>query len=152
MRKLATVGLLAIAATFATSGVALAARATWSPSVADFGRVPVGQTSAPKTFTLTAIVNNYPTAPQIRAFNFNVISTTCGTTLSAGASCTAQVDFAPRGPGPYEETLEGNEETGSGIAAEAAVTGYGVAAPVKCKKKKGHKSAVTAKKRCKKKK
>jgi hypothetical protein len=140
MRKLVVVGLVAIGASLAMAEGAAASGATWSPDTADFGKVPVGLSSAPMTFTLTATAGGYSPKPQItNSTVFDVTGTTCGATLPAGTSCTAQVVFHPWGPAPFDGILEGNGESGSGIAVEANFTGVGVAAPKKKKCKKGFK-------------
>lgn len=153
MRRVALVAMLAIGGSLIMASASSAVdRASWSPSSYDFGSVRVGQSSPVQIFTLTSHVADYQPAPAVYAFNFEVVGSNCPATLGAGASCTAQVVFKPRGPGPYIEDLEGNRDSGSGIAAESELTGYGVAAPAKKCKKKGHRrAAAEAKKKCKKK-
>jgi hypothetical protein len=153
MRRLAMVAMLAIGGSLIMASASSAVdRASWSPSSYDFGSVRVGQSSPVHTFTLTSHVADYQPAPAVFAFNFEVVGSDCPATLGTGASCTAQVVFKPRGPGPYDEDLEGNRDSGSGIAAESELTGYGVATATKCKKKGHHSAAAEAKKKCKKKK
>jgi hypothetical protein len=136
MRKLVIVGLLAIGASLGMADVAVAGQASWSPSTADFGRLPVGLSSAPKTFTLTAGPSGWLPNPVItNVTGFDVVSTTCGSALTAGMSCTAQVVFAPNQVGPIVGDLEGDRSGENGTLAEAEISGYGVAAAKKkCKK------------------
>ena len=76
-----------------------------SPALMSFGLQPDGTTSAAQTLTLT---NTGNTALQITssvlAGNFTLGTNTCSTSLAAGASCTAQITFAPTSPGPASGT------------------------------------------------
>lgn len=135
---------------------AAAAGETWNPASADFGQVAVGTTSAPQSFTLTAGSSSYEADPEIfSSEEFRVTSRgNCGGTLLPGQSCSGvTVVFAPTSTGSKSATLRG----GFSASPQAALTGVGVPPSAtkpkkKCKKgKKGKKSAVAAKKKCKKK-
>ncbi len=150
---------LVLCVSLGLSGFAAAAASahTMTPSSFDFGSVPVGSESAPQTFTLTAVGSQIDTGPA--AFGngeYELKSHNCPTFLTAGNSCTLIVVFAPFQPGPQAGTLASASTVPGGSPGHPAaqLSGVGVAAPHKGKKckKKGHRSAVAAKKKCKKKK
>ena len=67
---------------------------TISPASRAFGSVVIGQTSAARTFTIT---NRETVAMPITVASTNTefAQTGCGSSLAAGASCTASVTFTP---------------------------------------------------------
>ncbi|MGA8310981.1 MAG: choice-of-anchor D domain-containing protein, partial [Terriglobales bacterium] len=67
---------------------------TISPASRAFGSVVIGQTSAARTFTIT---NRETVALPITVASTNTefAQTGCGSSLAAGASCTASVTFTP---------------------------------------------------------
>jgi hypothetical protein len=69
--------------------------------------IGVGLTSAPVTVTLTNpdSVNSLGSFALAVTAGFRLASTTCSSTLAAGASCTAVVEFAPTTPGPQSGNL-----------------------------------------------
>ena len=72
-----------------------------SPASLTFAALPVGETSGPMPVTLT---NNQSAALTIKSIltssaAFAVASTTCPSSLGAGASCTVQVTFTPTATG-----------------------------------------------------
>jgi hypothetical protein len=80
-----------------------------SPSV-DFGNQNVGTPSAAQTVTVTN-----PTTAPVSGVTINLSGTnqgdfaqtnTCGTSVSAGASCTVSVTFYPRSPAVARRSLE----------------------------------------------
>jgi hypothetical protein len=158
MRRLVLFSSLTAGLLVAMAVNAVAAGETWTPASADFGQVAVGAKSAPKSFTLTAGTSSYPADPAVfdNSDEFLVDRGTCGGDLDPGDSCTASVVFAPSSTGAKTGTLRG----GATFATPAApLTGTGVAnggtnspgtKPKKKCKKKGKKSAVAAKKKCKK--
>ena len=83
------------------------------PSFVDFAdqsgsaETGVGLTSAPVTVTLTNpdSVNSLGNFTVAVTAGFRLVSTTCPSTLAAGASCTAVVEFAPTSPGPQSGSL-----------------------------------------------
>jgi trimeric autotransporter adhesin len=111
------------------------------PSAFDFGTTLLRTSSAPHEFTIfnpgTALVS---IGAVTASSDFDVVGTTCGTTLAAGAFCTANVDFAPTNIGPISGTLSVAASTGltafsskgarlakvlAGPAATSALTGVG---------------------------
>jgi len=83
------------------------------PSIVSFtnqsggSEIGVGLTSAPVTVTLTNpdSVNSLSSFALAVTSGFRLVSTTCSSTLAAGASCTAVVEFAPTTPGPQSGSL-----------------------------------------------
>jgi len=165
------VGLLGVAASPAMAGKSV------SPASWNFGTLPIGATSSPKSFTLTVtcVPSLDGVIPCQNPDNFSpVVSTTgdyavvgnsCPAMMSAGPSpayppsqsCTVTVTFGPTSAGNRSGTLQ----TGGPTAALSGFAPLPVAAPTptpptptptpapkKCKK---HRRAAAAKKRCKKK-
>ena len=70
-----------------------------SPTSFNFGTVTVG--SSPQT-TITVTNNGtanltFQFAPSVSGNSYSAVSTTCGTTLAVGASCSQTVKFSPSG-------------------------------------------------------
>jgi uncharacterized protein YkwD len=90
-----------------------------TPTSGDFGAVTVGQTSAPKTFTIA----NTGDAPMqftqvdpdgVEGVNFVVTGTTClGHSIDPGATCTADVAFKPLSAGTKTAGLFLDDNTGA---------------------------------------
>jgi hypothetical protein len=161
MRRLVLISSLTVGLLVAMAVNAAAAGETWTPGSADFGQVAVGAKSAPRSFTLTAGTSSYPADPAVfdNSDDFLVDRGTCGGDLDPGDSCTASVVFAPSSTGAKTGTLRGGATfatpaaalTGTGVA-NGGTNGPGTKPKKKKCKKKGKKSAVAAKKKCKKKK
>ena len=104
-----------------------------SPNGADFGNVNTGSTS---TNTVSIINNSSGTVtfqsgyPKIINFNspsqFSIKSSSCGASLSAGASCSVTVAFSPVVSGLVQSFLYANvNEIASNILASFPGTGVG---------------------------
>jgi len=96
-----------------------------------WGNVPFGQTSGSKTATLTnggsaAVSINSITTTGTDSGDFYVSANTCGSSLAAGASCTATVYFAPKGTGTRTATLSFSD-AGSNSPQSIALSGTGTA-------------------------
>ena len=80
---------------------------TLTPSSIDFGGLPLGATSAPRTVTLTNSGTATLSIAGIPPLNgdFAIITKTCGTSLAAGASCTITLTFTPTAVGLRTGTL-----------------------------------------------
>ncbi|HEY1255416.1 MAG TPA: choice-of-anchor D domain-containing protein [Terracidiphilus sp.] len=77
------------------------------PSLLSFMQTGVGQTSGPSTVTITnpdGVTTLNSLAVQVTA-GFQLLSTTCPTTLGPGASCTATIEFAPVSAGAQTGAL-----------------------------------------------
>jgi hypothetical protein len=100
--------------------------ATLSPSAYNYGSVNVGS-SASQSFTLantgTSAINIASTA--LPNTLFAVGSTTCGTSLAAGASCAYTLVFKPATTGAQTTTFSVTDDAGT---QTAALTGTGVQA------------------------
>jgi sugar lactone lactonase YvrE len=91
---------------------------------------PTGGATATQAFTLT---NNTTAAISGIAISFigtnpgdfQVSSSTCGTSLAGGASCAINVDFAPTATGLRSATLSVTDTTNVNDLATASVTGTG---------------------------
>ena len=82
------------------TGVSLTTAVTLNPTSLDFGRVTVGQTSAPLSVTLTSSGGSPVTVTNVgisggNAGNFAVVANNCLTTLNPGATCSVSVTFTP---------------------------------------------------------
>jgi hypothetical protein len=83
------------------------------PSIVNFtnqsgsSEIGVGLMSAPVTVTITNpdSVNSLGSFALAVTAGFRLVSTTCSSTLGAGASCSAVVEFAPTTPGPQNGSL-----------------------------------------------
>lgn len=109
------------------TGIGLDTTATLTPASADFGSVYAGGgTSAAKTFTVT---NTSAIAISLNSItltgNFSE-TTTCGTTLAAGATCTISVVFAPLSSGSLTGTLTVANSSTANPTLTAALTGTGL--------------------------
>jgi hypothetical protein len=103
--------------------------ATLSPTSISFGNVAVNSTSRAKTATftntgttalsVTGVVRNGGT----NASDFTVSGCAAGTSLSAGASCTLSITFAPKVLGTNSATID--VQTGAGVSRSLTVTGTG---------------------------
>jgi hypothetical protein len=77
------------------------------PSLIAFPQTGVNLYSSPVPVTLTNpdSVNSLGSFTLAVTPGFRLVSTTCATTLAAGASCTAVVEFAPTSPGAQSGSL-----------------------------------------------
>ena len=100
---------------------------TIAPISFNFGTVLVGTTSSPGTFTINnpALVS-VTLGPITVTPPFQLAGTTCTSSLSPGASCTANATFNPPSPGPFTGTISGTANAGT---FSAGLTGTGGAPP-----------------------
>jgi len=106
--------------------------ATVSPTSLNWVSVPVGGRGAQKVITLTnsgtsSITISSVTLTGTNPTDFAIYSKTCGTSLAASASCTANIIFAPSATGELYATLNFND-TASGSPQTVALSGDGTAA------------------------
>jgi hypothetical protein len=90
-----------------------------SPTSLNFGSVPVGQTSAPQTVTVTNTATALLSISKIgiagaagRDFSE---TDTCGSSLGAGQSCLNTVKFTPSAKGSRTAQLSINDNGGGGL-------------------------------------
>ncbi len=99
-----TFAIAAVAALSGTGGAAGSVRA--QPATLTFSVTGVGSTSAAQTVTLTNNGAETLSALTLSTSNgFQLASTTCSASLAVGASCTAQIAFAPASAGPQTGNL-----------------------------------------------
>jgi hypothetical protein len=99
-------------AAFAALPFTVANRPIVSPTPASlaFGALSVGATGASKTVTLKNTSTTSVTVNSITASgNYAITSNTCGSSMSAGASCTVNVAFAPAVAGALTGSLAIND-------------------------------------------
>lgn len=89
---------------------------------------PVGGSTPTQAFTVTNNTSASVTGLTIsftgsNTADFQNASTTCGSSLSAGESCTINVDFAPTGTGTRSANLAATDSAGD--SATAALSGTG---------------------------
>jgi len=97
-----------------------------SPASLSFGNQAINETSAVKTVTLTNAVTGPLTITHISASApFAVSSTTCGSTLGAGKTCTASVTFTPTALGAVKGTLSFTDDAPNSPQT-ASLSGTGV--------------------------
>ena len=110
------------------SGVSAIPAVSWTPSTYNFGNVTTGSTPS-STFTLqnTGVGVLNVSLSVTGSATFTNPSTTCGATLTAGATCTATVQFAPVAGGTVTGSLV-ETDTPNGVTGSAALTGTGASA------------------------
>jgi sugar lactone lactonase YvrE len=103
---------------------------TLLPSPYSYGSITIGQKSTAQAFTLT----NTGTSPfsftqaLTDSTDFAITGTTCGTTLTAGNSCTVSVLFQPQSAVPLSTYLQ-LTDSADAVTATATLTGTGTAVP-----------------------
>ena len=92
-----------------------------SPASLSYGSTTVGATSAAQTVTIT---NTGGASANVSGVTINgdfADTTTCGSTLAAGASCTASVTFRPTAAGARTRHADGREQREQPVAHRRAV-------------------------------
>ena len=96
-----------------------------SASALNFKKVGIGQTSAPKTVTLTNVGSATLNISSITASgDFSISNNTCGATVAAGANCAVSVTFTPTKKGARKGTLSFNDDA-PGSPQTVALSGTG---------------------------
>jgi hypothetical protein len=118
------------AALSGTGAQPLTAEAALTPATANFGTVTVGTTSSAMVFTLAnagnaALSNISFGLSGTGNASFQMGSSTCGSSLSAGGSCNITVTFAPQSAGSISALLSATDAVGT---QSATLSGIGVAA------------------------
>ncbi len=105
---------------------------TVSPSSLSFGSQQVGTSSAPKSATVTNSGNAALTISGVAVAGTNsgdfARTTTCGSTLAAGASCTVSVTFSPSATGGRSASVTITDNA-SGSPHQISLSGSGAAPP-----------------------
>jgi uncharacterized repeat protein (TIGR03803 family) len=113
------------------TGLLPAPTATLTPSTLTFPTTTVGDSSVVQVVTLKdtstttalvigSIVTNWPSGPQ----SFFAYTTTCPSTLAAGASCTVSITFKPAATGPLSATLSITDNA-TGSPQQVTLSGIG---------------------------
>jgi hypothetical protein len=108
-------------ATVALSGIGgLAGALQIQPAQVSFPTTGVGITSSPVTVTLTNVgtISPFENVTLTVSSQFAVASSTCGSSIAAGASCAASLTFTPANSGAQSGTLT---IAASGLNASAVV-------------------------------
>ena len=100
-----------------------------TPASWNFGSVAVGQTSSPKTFTVTNETSSTVGSISISLTgtdpsDFTVTKTTCGSTLAGNSSCSINVVLRPQMKGTVTATLKVSSN-GVGSPQTASLKGTG---------------------------
>ena len=91
----------------ALSGTGILANPTFSALSLSFGKVPVGTVSQPKTLTITnPNVLTLDITSIVVASPFQKVADSCGSSISAGGSCSVSVTFNPTTPSNPSGTTE----------------------------------------------
>jgi Abnormal spindle-like microcephaly-assoc'd, ASPM-SPD-2-Hydin len=99
---------------------------TLSGSTLAYGNLDIGA-AASQALTLTNIASGpLPTPPFVTTGQYQVITSACGATIAAGASCQVSVTFAPTVTGPLNGTLSVNSNSLRYSGLSVALTGNGV--------------------------
>ncbi|HKB97381.1 MAG TPA: choice-of-anchor D domain-containing protein [Terriglobales bacterium] len=97
-----------------------------STATLNFKKVAIGSTSAPKTVTLTNTGSATLNISSITASgDFAISSKTCGSQVTAGASCTVSITFKPTAKGTRKGNLSFTDDA-PGSPQIVALTGVGV--------------------------
>ncbi|HEY0638006.1 MAG TPA: discoidin domain-containing protein, partial [Pseudonocardiaceae bacterium] len=97
-----------------------------SPSALSFGAVTVGTTAPARVVTVSNTGSGPATLSGVTVTGDYARSTTCGSSLAAGASCTVSVTFTPTAAGTRSGTLT-VAGSAPGAPHTASLTGDGVA-------------------------
>ena len=97
-----------------------------STSLLDFGNLDVGQTSAAQTVTITNATTSAIALTGLAISGDYIDTTTCGSSLAGGASCTVSVIFKPTTTGTRPGTLIVSTGDAPIASLTVALTGNGV--------------------------
>jgi hypothetical protein len=110
--------------TSSSSGGGSSATLTASPSTLAFGSEAVGGTTAAQSVTIDNTGNAAATISGISAGSGFAETNTCGSSLAAGASCTASVTFGPTAAQTYSANLTvSSNATNSSLTVPLTGTG-----------------------------
>jgi hypothetical protein len=97
---------------------------TASPGALSFGSVATGTTSAAQTVTVANPTGSAASVSSISASGDFSQTNTCGSSITAGGSCTVSVKFAPTATGTRTGSLTVNA---GGVTSTVSLTGTGTA-------------------------
>jgi hypothetical protein len=101
-----------------------------TPDSLNFGSIGVGTTSPPETVTImntgtSSVSITSVTKSGLNAKDFNITSSTCGSTLGTGASCAVALTFTPGAVGSRTANLN-IKDTGGGSPQVVPLSGTGM--------------------------
>jgi hypothetical protein len=99
---------------------------TGSPTALNFGNVDIGATSPAQVITFTNTATGAVTVPQLLVTSDYAVTTNCGSSLAALATCTISVVFKPTATGARNGTLTVNSTTPAYSGLSTSLTGNGV--------------------------
>jgi len=111
-----------------TGGNSVALIPTATPTSLSFGNVPVGNTSAAQTVTLSNPTGAASASVSVAISGSYSQTNNCGSTLAGGASCTISVKFSPTTAGVVSGALTITASTTSSPLT-VALSGTGTSAP-----------------------
>jgi chitinase len=124
--------ILAVAAVLLLAPLALmASTLTLSPSSFNFGSTPVGTGTAWETFTLSNSSSSAVSISNVTVSGPFVVSSNCGSSVAANASCPIYVYFAPTTSGAASGTLTVTDAA-SNSPQTAALSGTGGSGGSQC--------------------
>jgi hypothetical protein len=94
---------------------------TLSPASLSFDGLPVGQTSAAVTATLQNTGNALLTGITIAVTGDFTETSTCGSSLGMGATCTISVEFVPTARGVRQGAIAINSNAGQSVVSLAGI-------------------------------
>ncbi len=123
-----------IPATVSLSGIGgLAGAVQVTPATVEFPMTGVGSASSPVTLTIanSSGAVDLDDLRLVASAGFKTGTTTCGTSLKAGTTCTAGVSFAPTATGPQTGTLTlTSDELGAPVTVALSGMGFDFQASV----------------------
>lgn len=109
---------------FASSGSGGPAALTASPSSLSFGNTVTGQTSGAQTVNVANPGSSAVSISQVAVGGPFTHTSTCGSSLAAGAACTVSVQFKPAAPGAASGSLQvASSAPGSPLTVPLSGTG-----------------------------
>jgi hypothetical protein len=114
--------------TSSLKGTGATAKLVLSPAFHRYGRVTIGAASDRQSYTVTNTGQAASGPPSVAisgpdAGDFTLVSSTCGSQIAAGSSCTVGVVFAPSAPGFRTATLTATASPGGSDTARLRGTG-----------------------------
>ena len=114
---------------FIKAGSLTSSVVSFSPPSLAFGNLGISGTSAPQTVTVTNLGNTPLTSLSISTGSPDFVeSNSCGTSLAAGASCSASVTFTPQTAGLLQENLSINDNAPDSPQL-VSISGTGISGP-----------------------
>jgi hypothetical protein len=121
----ASVALIVQSITISVTGSGSGPSLSASPTSLSFGNENVGSTSAAQAVTISNSGSAAATVSGVSAPSGFIETSTCGSSIAAGGSCTVSVSFAPAASGSQSGTLTVTSNA-SGSPLTVALTGTGV--------------------------